>query len=263
MKTSKVISFLIVLFIQLEVIAQDTIYVSYDKVTAIQFPSNIVSPVITGKYLVAHVQDDNLLSLKATGKDFNESSLVVTTVDGTSYKFPVSFSYGRAGRINRLRALKVKESQITETPSLNFIISRKIAESRKSRTVSRDKSGKVKSEVGNIAVSGDNLYYRLRIKNRSNISFDIDFIRFYLRDTRTTRRTVIQEQEIYPVYTYGTEHETVAGDNSEVYVFALNKFPLAKDKALFIEIYEKNGGRHQYLTVKQSDIERANLVNLK
>ncbi|HXH99296.1 MAG TPA: DUF4138 domain-containing protein [Sphingobacteriaceae bacterium] len=256
MKTLKIISILSLLFSQLGVFAQDTIYVSYNKVTAIQFPSRIESPVITSKNISAQIRDNNLLALNAMGTDFKPSNLEVKTIDGKSYKFPVSFSYGRAGRIFKLPKVD-KDASLPTTPASNASISKKIAESRKGKAISTDKASKIKSELGNVAVSGDDLFYKLKVRNRSNIHFDIDFIRFYVRDIKTAKRTVTQEQEIYPVYSFGTEDQTIKGKSAEVYVFALKKFPLSKDKALFIEVYEKSGGRHQYLRAKQYDIENA------
>jgi hypothetical protein len=127
----------------------------------------------------------------------------------------------------------------------------------KINSVASDKHHSVKSQIGDITISGDNLLYKLKLKNRSNINFDVDFIRFYVRDLKTAKRTVSQEREIYPLYTYGTDNGTIEGKSSALYVFALSKFPLPKDKVLFVEVYERNGARHQYLKVTQRDLDRA------
>lgn len=128
------------------------------------------------------------------------------------------------------------------------------------RTVSRDKEGKVKGSLGDIAVHQNNLFYKLLVSNASNIPYDVDFIRFYVRDLKTAKRTVTQEQELYPVYSYGSGQTSIPGKASATYVFSLNKFPITKDKALFIEIYEKNGGRHLYLKASQRDITKASAL---
>lgn len=121
----------------------------------------------------------------------------------------------------------------------------------------RDKNGKASAQLGSFWVHENTLFYKLRIDNQSNINYDIDFIRFYVRDLKTTKRTVSQERELYPSYSYGIYDQTVDGQSFGQYVFALDKFPITKDKAFFIEVYERNGGRHLYLKAKQSDIENA------
>ena len=43
-------------------------------------------------------------------------------------------------------------------------------------------------------------------------------------------------------------------------VFLLDQFTIADDKVLLIEIFEKNGGRHQTLQVENSDLIKASLI---
>lgn len=149
--------------------------------------------------------------------------------------------------------------EVEKSVSLDKICSQ-IVKSGKFQTIKRDKSGKIAAKLGRVAISDDTIFYRIKIRNKSNINYDIDFIRFYVRDLKTARRTVSQELEIYPLYSYGIEDSTIDGQSSSEYVFALHKTPLSKDKALFIELYEDNGGRHMYLKADQSDIENARPV---
>jgi len=237
--------------------AQDTVYVSHSKTTAIQFPSNIESPVIAANNLVAQVKDGNLLALKAAQQRFATSTLEVKTVDGLSYSFPIVFSYGRAGRLNKI--VNSETSDASEAPKKLSVadIGFRIAKATSNRTAAHTKSGQVKSEVSNITVFDNKLFYKLLLKNHSNIAYDIDFIHFYVRDLKTAKRTVTQEKAVYPTYSLGGENSTIAGKSKGAYVFAFDKFPITKDQALFIEVYEKNGGRHQTLKVKQRDIEKA------
>ncbi|WP_165870341.1 DUF4138 domain-containing protein [Albibacterium bauzanense] len=139
-------------------------------------------------------------------------------------------------------------------------ICKRIYGQRNFNKVDRDKSGKISAQLGGFQIRDNTLYYKVKIENRSNINYDIDFIRFYVRDLETAKRTVTQERELETVHSYGTGNNTVEGQHSEQYVFALDKFPITKDKALIMEVYEKNGGRHLYLKAKQSDIENASAI---
>lgn len=267
MKSLKLIILLCLCFVQAVVFAQDTVFVSFDKVTSIAFPSGIKDPINIEGDIITTVVKDNTLGLRAAEKGFTGARLQLTTADGSVYDFPVVYSYGRAGKLIRIARLPSYHQKAVPVKS-NTIesISRSIAKDKKFNRVSHDKNGKIKSDLGSIAISGDTLFYKIRLSNRSNISYDIDFIRFYVRDLERAKRTVTQEQEIYPVYSYGLDNPSIEGKARDTLVFALNKFPITSDKALFVEVYEKNGGRHLYLKVKQSDIEKARVFkpqNLK
>ena len=53
----------------------------------------------------------------------------------------------------------------------------------------------------------------------------------------------------------------VDGKSSERTVFALPKFTIPEDKKLVVEMYEKQGGRHQMFEVDNEDLVRAEPVN--
>jgi conjugative transposon TraN protein len=106
----------------------------------------------------------------------------------------------------------------------------------------------------------DFLYFHTQVKNASNVPFDIDFIRLKIVDKKVAKRTAIQETVIFPVRAY--HHDLVIqGKKTERTVFALDKFTIPDGKQLIVELFEKNGGRHQSLVVENSDIVRAKVIN--
>ena len=258
MKTLKVIVLLPFAFSKMVAFGQDTIFVSQKKVTSIQFPVNITSPVNADRSLSASIKEANVLSISAVSNAFKPSKLEVKTVDGKSYFFPVAYSFGRSGQLKRIGKIESYQKSVPEIRTVKTV-SQQLAEEIGIRSVSFNRSGSIKSQLGSISISGTKLFYKLRIKNNSNLNYDIDFIRFYIRDLKTAKRTVTQEQEILPVQSHGYDDKTIEANSVAVYVFTLNKFPLANDQALCVEVYEKAGSRHQYLKVKQSDIEKARL----
>lgn len=74
------------------------------------------------------------------------------------------------------------------------------------------------------------------------------------------KRTAMQEQVIYPLraFNYVTR---VDGKKNERTVFALPKFTIPDDKKLIVEMYEKQGGRHQSFDVENEDLVREETVN--
>jgi len=98
------------------------------------------------------------------------------------------------------------------------------------------------------------------LRNSTNVPFQIDFINFKVVDKKVAKRTVVQERPLKPLRTY-KPLDGIAGKSTEQNVFLLDQFTIADDKVLLIEIFEKNGGRHQTLQVENSDLIKARLIN--
>ncbi len=107
MKSLKLIALLSMMFMQASVFAQDTIFVSHDKTTAIEFPIGIKKPV-NRDGIMANMPNDHTLALRAIKSGLIPTSLEVINVDGIVYNFPISFSYGRAGKVLRIPAYHKK-----------------------------------------------------------------------------------------------------------------------------------------------------------
>ena len=104
------------------------------------------------------------------------------------------------------------------------------------------------------------MYFHTQTKNASNVPFDIDFIRWKIVDKKVAKRTAIQETVIYPVRAYHNVTQ-VLGKRSERSVFAMDKFTIPDGKQLVVELFEKNGGRHQTFIIENSDLIRAEVIN--
>lgn len=108
--------------------------------------------------------------------------------------------------------------------------------------------------------TGELLYFHTEVKNATHVPFDVDFVTFKIVDKKIVKRTAMQEQVIYPLraFNYVTR---VDGKKNERTVFALPKFTIPDGKKLVVEMYEKQGGRHQSFEVENEDLVRAGTVN--
>jgi len=104
------------------------------------------------------------------------------------------------------------------------------------------------------------LYLHTQIRNESNVPFDVDFIRMKIVDKKVAKRTAIQETVIYPVRAYNYAMN-VRGNKTERTVFVIDKITIPAGKQLVIELFEKNGGRHQQFVVENSDLIRARVID--
>lgn len=94
------------------------------------------------------------------------------------------------------------------------------------------------------------------LTNGSAIDYNINYLRFYVRDKSKAQRTASRDLEIVPVYIAGNISHVRAGDHHGI-VVALDKFTIPDSKYLAIEIGEKNGGRNLLMKVSNRKIIKA------
>jgi conjugative transposon TraN protein len=120
----------------------------------------------------------------------------------------------------------------------------------------KDKSWNIRTAVTGIYIKDNVIYYQLSFTNESTIDYDIDFLRFYIRDRKKNKRTASQENELKFLYVAGNTRQIHANSNS-VCVFAFEKFTIPDAKFLAIETGEKNGGRNLLMKVNNNKILKA------
>jgi hypothetical protein len=244
--------------------AQDTAYISRNKTTALFFKSAVK---IIGKVPsdLNVVQKENcLITLKAEKSGFTPVKLDVHEISTTKfYHIAVQYSYGRAGR--RIEVIERTPVPITviETPENQYaLIAGQLAADKRSDVVDHEKTGGVKVWVSKLSLADNKVFFRLDLRNKSNLPYDVDFIRFYIRDLKTVARMATHEQEIVPAFSTLTNHTTILKSKETARIFAFRRFSLSEDQALNIELYERNGNRHLYLQIKQKDLDHLQTVTL-
>ena len=122
------------------------------------------------------------------------------------------------------------------------------------------KSFGVQFALKGIYIHNGSYYFHTELENRTNVPFQIEFLNFKVVDKKLAKRTVIQERPMLPLRSYKPLDE-IGGQSTGQNVFLLDQFTIADDKVLLMEIFEKNGGRHQTLQVENSDLIKARLIS--
>ena len=116
-------------------------------------------------------------------------------------------------------------------------------------------SKRLKVTLNNIYTVDKYFFIDLSLKNRSNIQFDIDQIRFKVEDKRMTKATNLQSVEIKPIITYLDDNSFKKNYRN---IFVFEKFTFPEDKVFSIEISEKQiSGRTILLRISYADVLRA------
>ena len=249
--------------------------VTYDKTTHLIFPAAIRYVDLGSEYLIAGKADDaeNVLRVKASVKDFEtETNFSVITNDGRFYSFNVYYSTNPEALsydlLTMQKAVDKKngndvlfEELGNNSPSLAGLLLETIYKNN-NRIVKHigAKSFGIQFILKGIYIHNGKYYFHTELRNRTNVPFGIDFINFKVVDKKVAKRTVVQERPMIPLRTYKPLNE-IGGKAIEQNVFLLDQFTIADDKVLLIEIFEKNGGRHQTLQVENSDLIKARLIN--
>jgi conjugative transposon TraN protein len=249
--------------------------VTYDKTSHLIFPTAIRYVDFGSEYLIAGKAEDaeNVLRVKATVRDFEpETNFSVITNDGRFYSFNVYYSsYPEAMSYDLLTMQKAVdkangndvlfEELGNNSPSLAGLLLETIYKND-NRIVKHigAKSFGIQFILKGIYIHNGKYYFHTELRNKTNVPFQIDFINFKVVDKKVAKRTVVQERPMIPLRTYKPLDE-IGGKLTEQNVFLLDQFTIADDKVLLIEIFEKNGGRHQTLQVENSDLIKARLIN--
>lgn len=230
--------------------AQNTsLGIATDKTTSLIFPFAIRHVDRgTKDVLVQKVKEaDNILLVKAASKDFPETNLSVVTGDGNVYSFIVNYKERPEEFVFELLA--------SSKASISAYASGVLDNRRVIKGI-HDKSWEIEATVTGIYIKDNVIYYQIFLSNQSPIDYDIDVMRFYIRDKKKIKRTAAQENDCIPLFIAGNNKQIKAYSFSVV-VVALEKFTIPDARFLAVQIMEKNGGRHLQMKVSNSKIVRA------
>lgn len=233
------------------------IALSYYQTTNLIFPYAIKSVDRgSGAVIVQKAKGvDNILQTKAAKKGFEPTNLSVVTADGKFYSFllyyedapehlTLNFSGGDPVQFanDAVNAKQLEQESWQVRGMYRFMgIQRKRQEMR--------------LQLGGIWLSDNTMWYKLNLANRSQVDFRTDYVRFFLRDRKRSKRTAVQETEVFPVYVAATEK--VGGLAQAQWIIGFMPFTVPPEKKLIIQVGEKGNGRTVVLPLKSTVVLRA------
>lgn len=230
-----------------------TLAISEANTTSLLFPYPIVSVDRGSQDVLAQKPKgvENLLQIKAAQQDFMPSNLTVVTSDGKLYNFVVAYEYEpltyaydfskSTGNTTARFDDGHNAQQINAWASMAY--------HDRNRIQVRERNYNITLSITGMYIAGDYIFYRVLLENETNISYDIDQLRFFVRDKKISRRTASQEIELLPVSIWQPV-ENIPAKEIKSFVVVLPKFTIPDKKNLYLQLTEKNGGRHLLLKVK-------------
>lgn len=256
-------------------IASYRLEVTFSKTVHLIFPSAVKYVDLGSADIIAGKSDgvENVVRVKAAVEGFEEeTNFSVITQDGTFYSFEVIYTDEPEILNINMDQWKTAEKpsdagggiQVTELGAEDPATIRKIMytiyqQNRRDIKHIGSREFGMQSLLRGIYVHKDLLFLHVSLMNSSNVPFDVDFIRFRIVDKKVARRTAQQETIIEPVRTYSNLTH-IEGHSSGHMVYAFGKITIPDDKFLEVEIYEKDGSRHQRFHIENADLVDARII---
>jgi conjugative transposon TraN protein len=238
--------------------------ITFYKTTNLVFPYSIKSVDRGSRDILVQKAKavENVLQIKAGRPDFQETNLTVITADGRLYSYVIKYADNPAMLTIQFanNTAIVKPAALFSTAGMNEATiqanAEKVAGENGNGRGPKDKKFGMGLKLNDMYIGDDVMFCQFKLKNRSNISYDIEQIRFFIRDQKNNKRTATQELEIKPLYVYGNP-STVAGQSERIFVFSLAKFTIPDKKYLAVQFMEKSGGRHLSLKIHNKRLVRS------
>lgn len=204
---------------------------------------------------------ENVLQIKAAAAGFKESNLSVITADGQLFSFYITYheypSYLNLSFYKDSASGPVKfEGELISPQEQAAVISR-IRELKPG--LRRSTSNQlVRFSLQNIVYHQKILWFSFRIENHSLISYDPEFLKFFVHDRKRSKRTAVQQKELFPVA--DEKLLAVAGNDQSSLILGLPAFTINRKQEIRILLKEKNGGRNLELKLRHPELLKARLL---
>lgn len=255
------------------------VQVTFAKTVHIIFPSAVRYVDLGSNWIIAGKADgaENVIRVKATTEGFpGETNFSVICENGSFYSFNARYAHepemlniemkdflenGDTTDFSHTRMNIHFRELGNESPLLVKLIMQSIykEDRREIRHLGCKRFG-VQFLLKSVHSHNGLFYFHTETRNRSNVAFRTDFIRFKIVDKKVPKRTAIQERVIDPVRSYN-EVLVTEGKSDVRTVYAVPQFTIPDDKLLVIELFEKDGGRHQTIRVENADLVAAKQIN--
>jgi conjugative transposon TraN protein len=241
--------------------------ITYSKTTNLIFPYGIKSIDRGSQDVLVQkaIGVENVLQVKAAKVNMPETNLTVVTADGNLYSYLLSYTEN-PGRLN----LKIQSTDAVPRPVAVFTqdattdaiaaTAQTVNNKQKYLHGIKDKAYAMEMELKGLYIRQDVLYFQFGLKNNSHISYDIQQLRFFIRDRKKSKRTSSQETELVPVHINGNA-KRIEGISEQAITVAIPKMTIPDKKYLAIQLLENNGGRNLLLKILNRNLMEAKPVN--
>lgn len=242
-------------------IPSDYIQVNTTKLTHLMFPHEI-KYIDYGNNEALSVNKaeatKNILRIQGLAANFPPTSLSVVTTDNKYYAYNIGYSETIASHTYKIGK---SDAALFEKPNSERLADICSIVDKKPSSLFNIGLNKMKMSIiiKGLYIKNNILYMQCELENSSSINYNIDFIKYTIKDKKQRKNTSVQEDEMQPLYTYNVP-TIIKGKDQQNFVIALPKFTIPDQKVFLVSIFEKDGGRHLEFTINNSSIISATAI---
>lgn len=243
----------------------EKLFVNKDITTHFILSEPISYTDISTKLVKGDQPEPNILRIKPSeGEYSNEQFMGIVSIVCETYMAQYELIYSDASKatknikINSNKAISINNTNISmSAPEMREFCLMALKEKPSYNSV-KTKENKLEIKLNNIYTIDDYFFVDLSFRNKTNIQYSVDQIRFKIEDKRKVKRSNFQEIEIHPEHKlYNTQDFKKKHRN----IFVFKKFTFPEQKIFSIEIAEDQiSGRTVKLEIDYSDVLNADTL---
>jgi len=263
MKTNCINLLLIIVLHQVSNAQQlETIYINELVSTHFITSESIQYVDISNKDVVGDMPVSNILRLKPKQLQVSYArGQGVLTIVCQKYMVQYQLEYGDVSKATKSKFISSRDGTGLLLPEITISteemrkLSWQLINRPKTKAERKSSYSGMKIMLNQVYSSGDYYFIDISIQNRSSITFNIDQLRFHIRDKRVLKSTNHQRVELAPEYVLYTQNKIHKRYRN---VFVFKKFTFPNEKSLEIELSEKQlSGRNITLQLDYKQILNA------
>ncbi|WP_339751138.1 conjugative transposon protein TraN [Algoriphagus aquimarinus] len=246
------------------------IYIDEDISLHFLSPEPIQYVDISTNNMIGDIPLENIFRVKAVRDSVSKlngynKSLGVVTIIGQKFiaQYDLWYAHDERQLKTQIEILPINTNplEVGEIPmsdqELRYFSIEAFKEKKKKNTIKSTQYG-ITGQVNNIYTVDDYIFLDISFKNKTNLKFDLDQLRFKIEDKKITKATNVQSIEVEPEYQLFNP-ESFEKKYRNIYVFKKITFP--NSKVFTIELAESQiSGRILTLQVKYSDLLAADTL---
>jgi conjugative transposon TraN protein len=218
---------------------------------------------ISSKGMVGDLPLANVLRLKLRDSSVNFQDAVVTIV-GERFMAQYHVVPGGAGVPTEIEIVP------SDTRPLDIFgngfsvrelqaLAQRIFASKPKHALRKSSAFGIKARLNQVYTAGDYLFLDVGYRNKTNLMYDIEDIRFSIVDQKVTKASNVQSLELKPELVLFDQHAFEHGYRN---IFVFRKLSFPGNKILSVELSEKQvSGRVINLSISYKNILRADIIS--
>ncbi|WP_299622951.1 DUF4138 domain-containing protein [uncultured Tenacibaculum sp.] len=251
----------------------DTIYANDQNNVALFFP-NPIRQGITGSenFVFTYNREQEQYFGLLQAQPGNESNLLIINNNGSifsyivkykeelsklNYFIPLTSSIGNEKPMDdQLTTTKKQEPRFDKSKYYERFCSYLLQRKERIGRLKKRNSGIILT-VENIVFDKEELYFVIKIENRSSLDYDLNFLNFSIETRKKGKKKSLQSLYQEPNFTYKLP-EKIKENESKTLVYVLPKFSISNERSVVLELNETNGERNIKLKISNEHINNPN-----